>query len=171
MAVILTYNFHQYHEWEITARALKKKGRNFRKSAQLNGQLFIRHNLVETVSVQQLHSTLVTLAWPIVLPWNPARHRWIWWLSPRLKFHAKVCVHGHQGQPFPGAPSLHCESESVGRLGWAGELQGHNNLWLISGQYYEKMCVSKWPEWEIAVLSFVSYYRFWKSFAFSFTAK
>ena len=27
-------------------------------SFELNGQSFIRHNLVETVSVQQLHSTL-----------------------------------------------------------------------------------------------------------------
>ena len=141
----------------------KKKGQNFRKSAaQLNGQLFIRHNLVETVSVQQLHSTLVTLAWPIVLPWNPARHRWIWWLSPRLKFHAKVCVHGHQGQPFPGAPSLHCESESVGRLGWAGELQGHNNLWLISGQYYEEIVCFKMARVRNSRTLFVKVQIFWE---------
>ena len=76
-------------------------------------------------TITPIHTAYTTLAWPIVLPWNPVRHRWIWWLSPRLKFHAKVCVHGHQGQPFPGAPSPHCESESVGRPGWAEELEGH----------------------------------------------
>ena len=76
-------------------------------------QEFLTYNLVWFVSY---------------LPWNLAKHRWIWWLSPRLKFHAKACVHGHQGRPFPSAPSPRYELRFASKPDLAVELQNKATL-------------------------------------------
>jgi hypothetical protein len=37
--------------------------------------------------------------------------------------HAGVWYHVHQGQLSPGAPDLHCESDSSSKLDWEGGLK------------------------------------------------